>query len=176
MSDSGREWLERAAAVADPERPPAELPSVLVHEIFLHSRECYPEEACGLLLGPPGGPPTRIERCTNVQTRRKLDGLSELDARHGYWIDERELLRALRRAEEEGSSLLVIYHSHVDTEAYFSETDRDAALGPDGRPLWPGVAQLVLSVYEDGVRDMACFVWAEDVRGFVGQAVRQVAE
>jgi proteasome lid subunit RPN8/RPN11 len=106
-----------------------------------------------------------------VQRRRKLAGESDLDAHDGYCIDERELLQALRRAEQQGEVLRVIYHSHVDTGAYFSHADSAAALGPHGAPLWPGVAQLVVSVYESGVRDAAYFEWDEDVRVFRGRSV-----
>ena len=100
--DEAEDWRERAAAVVDPALPGVPVPRELIHELFQHARECYPEEACGLLVGPRGGPPVRIERCTNVQTRRKLQGESQLDARHGYWMDERELLRALQTTEQEG--------------------------------------------------------------------------
>ena len=165
----------RAPAVADPDLPSMGLPAELLLEVYQHARECYPEEACGLLVGPKGGPPARIERCHNVQDRRKLLGESELDARHGYWIDEKELMLALQRAEREGQALQVVYHSHVDTGAYFSHADLVAALGPEGLPLWPGVAQLVVAVYHEGVRDAAYFTWDEEARRFVGRAVAQVS-
>ena len=166
------DWHERAAARVDPSRPSFVLPAGLAQEVWQHARECYPEEACGLLLGARDREASHIERCRNVQTRRKLAGESELDARHGFWIDERELLDALKRADERGHELKAIYHSHVDTGAYLSHTDRDAALGPEGRPLWPGVAHLVLAVYENGVRDAACFIWDEQSEAFVGHSVQ----
>src|SRR5262245_23926261 len=46
----------RAAAVLDPALPPVALPRGLVLEAFAHARECYPEECCGLLIGPAGAP------------------------------------------------------------------------------------------------------------------------
>lgn len=169
-------WQERAAAVVEQGQPPVRLPAPLLHEIYQHAIECYPEEACGLLLGPPASPPLRVERCTNVQNRRKAEGLSELDARHGYWIDERELLLALREADDLGHELRLIYHSHVDTAAYFSHADLESAVGPNGTPLYPGVGQLVVSVYEDGVRDTACFVWDEERTAFVGRGIEQTSD
>jgi proteasome lid subunit RPN8/RPN11 len=176
QADPEQDWRERAAAVVEPGVAAIPLARELIYEVFQHSRECYPEEACGLLLGPEGGPSNRIARCTNVQTRRKLAGESDLDARHGYWIDERELVEVLRRAGEEGDALLWIYHSHVDTGPYFSHTDLDSALGPDGTPLWPGVGQLVISVYEDGVRDVAGYVWDDASAAFHGRAVQEVSQ
>ena len=169
----GREdlWREQAVAVVDPERPAVALPRALLHEVFQHARECYPEEACGLLLGPPSAEPETIERCTNVQTRRKLRGESDLDAQHGYWIDESELLRAIKRSEREGNEIRAIYHSHIDTGAYFSRADLEGALGPLGQPSYPLAIQLVISVHEDGVRDAAAFVWTDG--RFVGRALQE---
>lgn len=169
----GREeiWREQAVAVADPEQPGVAMPRSLLHEVFQHAIECYPEEACGLLLGPAAAEPQTIERCTNVQRRRKLSGDSELDAGHGYWIDETELLRAIQRAEREGTEIRVIYHSHVDTGAYFSRADLEGAIGPHGEPNYPGAIQLVLSVHDDGVRDAAAFIWTDG--RFVGRVLQE---
>jgi len=155
-------WSERAAVQLDPAKPVVRLPSERLLDVYAHARECYPEECCGLLIGPPAGRITRGVRCTNVQSQRHARGESELDARHGFWIHEGELARALREADERGERILIVYHSHVDTAAYLSHTDRDGALGPDGQPLWPGAAQLVVSVCEGTVEQTALFQWVAD--------------
>jgi proteasome lid subunit RPN8/RPN11 len=49
-----------------------------------------------------------------------------------YEIDSRVLLRAYRRSEEEGLSVLGVFHSHTHSEAYPSPTD--VAQAPD--PSW----------------------------------------
>jgi proteasome lid subunit RPN8/RPN11 len=82
------------------------------------------------------------------------------------------LLHALRAADSSGEKLLVIYHSHVDTAAYLSHTDLAGALDPDGEPLYPGSAQLVVSVHESGVGEAALFVWDSAERVFRGRAAR----
>ncbi|MBW2414555.1 MAG: M67 family metallopeptidase [Deltaproteobacteria bacterium] len=164
----------RIAAAKQDSRMPAELPAALVIGLYEHAVECYPEECCGLLIGPAAGPPQRQVRCRNVQSRRRSRGESDLDARHAFWIDEQELLDSLVEADTAGEALRGIYHSHVDGEAYLSHTDVDCALGPDGLPLYPGVSQLVVSVWDDGVRDLACFDWDEAARAFVGRGVRKV--
>lgn len=166
------DWRERAAAVLEPGRPPIPVPAQLLVDVYAHARECYPEECCGLLLGPEGRPPQRIVRCTNVQTLRKSRGESALDARYAYWIDERQLLHALHEAEARGEGLAVVYHSHVDTEAYFSHADLQGALGPGGdEPLYPGAAHMVLSVREGGVKSSVCYVWDPRRRAFVGHPI-----
>lgn len=165
-------WRERAAAVADPDAEPAALPRALLLEVFQHARECYPEECCGLLTGTDSDGPLHVVRCANVQSKRAARGESNLDATRAFWIDEQELLHALRNAESSGERLLAVYHSHVDTAAYLSHTDVSGALGPDGRPLYPGSAQLVVSVDDSGVGEAALFEWDADARVFRGRSVR----
>ena len=166
------EWRERAAAVADPEAEPATLPRELLLEVFQHARECYPEECCGLFTGTESGGPLHVIRCANVQSKRVARGESNLDASRAFWIDEQELLHALRTAESSGERLLVIYHSHVDTAAYLSHTDVAGALDPDGEPTYPGSAQLVVSVRDAAVAEAALFEWDPLERRFRGRPVR----
>jgi proteasome lid subunit RPN8/RPN11 len=166
------DWRERAAAVSDAGAEPAPLPRALLLEVFQHARECYPEECCGLLSGTDRDGPLHVIRCANVQSQRVARGESNLDATRAFWIDEQELLNALRSAEASGEKLLIIYHSHVDTAAYLSHTDAAGALGPDGTPLYPDCAQLVVAVDESGPGDAALFVWDDAARAFRGRPVR----
>ena len=170
MSDDT--WQDRAAAQVDGALEPATLPRELVLEVFQHARECYPEECCGLLLGTDVQGALRVLRCANVQNARAARGESDLDARRAFWIDEQELLLALRDADQRGERLVAVYHSHVDTEAYLSFTDLAGAIGPDGSPLYPGAHQLVVSVQESGVRSAALFTWDAAAQRFRGRALR----
>ena len=170
----GPGWQQRAAAVADANREPAAIPRELMAEIFAHARECYPEECCGLLMGPSSDAPLqRVVRCTNVQSQRYARGESQLDASHGFWIDPHELEGALRSAEERKEVLQGVYHSHIDTAAYPSHTDLQAAAGPNGRPLWPGVGQLVVSVRDGEVREAALFEWDANAGIYKGRRARE---
>jgi proteasome lid subunit RPN8/RPN11 len=167
----GEPWELRAAVSADASQEPVELPRGVLLEVFQHARECYPEECCGLLVGEDWAHP-HVVRCANVQNARVARGESELDAARAFWIDEQELLHALRSADVSGERLLAVYHSHVDTEAYLSHTDLSAALGPDGQPLYPGSAQLVVSVRDSGPGGAALFSWDERAGIFRGRRVR----
>ena len=158
----------------DPTLPAVAIPGSVLHELYRHARETFPEECCGLMLGPPGVEPRQVVRCTNVQNVRLAKGESKLNASQGFWIDEQELERALRSAEARGEELRVVYHSHVDTGAYLSHTDLEAALGPQGTPLWSGVGQLVVSVSENGVREAALFEWDAEREAYVGRLAREV--
>jgi len=166
------DWRTRAAVVCDPSAEPASLPRELLLEVFQHARECYPEECCGLLFGTDRDGPLHLVRCANVQSQRVARGESSLDASRAFWIDEQELFNALRSAESSGERLLVIYHSHVDAAAYLSHTDQAGALGPDGEPLYPGTAQLVVSARDSGVGEAALFRWDPRARAFAGRPVR----
>ncbi len=170
--DPDQPWQARAAAQVDPALDTVLLPRDLLLEVFQHARECYPEECCGLMTGSAAGQAARVVRCTNVQNTRVARGESDLDARRAFSIDEQESLNALRAADQRDERLVVIYHSHVDTAAYLSFTDLEGALGPDGRPLYSGTAQLVVSVQESGVLGAALFAWDESAQRFRGRGVR----
>ncbi|MCP4007036.1 MAG: hypothetical protein GY725_22885 [bacterium] len=165
----------RAAARVDEDLPALELPREPMLEVFGHARECYPEECCGLIAGPPDGAPSRTIRCTNVQNQRRSQGESDLGADQAFWIDDSELCRALKTIEDNGETLKLIYHSHVDAGVYLSQTDVRAALGPEGEPLYMEVAQLVVSVREAGVRNAGIFEWDPHARCFAGRAVREAS-
>ena len=62
--------------------------------------------------------------------------------------------------------MAVIYHSHVDAGAYFSETDRrNALLG--GEPSYPDSTYVVTSVVNGRVDAMAAFRWDAARRDFL---------
>jgi desampylase len=56
-----------------------------------------------------------------------------------------EVLGALRRLDETGLRLVGVYHSHLAGGAELSARDLAGALA-DGRPILPGVAQLVVAL------------------------------
>jgi proteasome lid subunit RPN8/RPN11 len=177
--------------VPDSSAPPYRLPASVGAELYQHARECYPEECCGLVFGPPRAAGHRIVRCTNVQGTRAARGgravrtadrqkalaqpddvgMPALPARHAFWMEEGQLLRALREADVLGEELRAIYHSHVDAEAYLSWIDADCAVGPSGTPHYPGAAQLVISVRDGAVRHAVAYVWDAPRARFVGRLV-----
>ncbi|MDP9071731.1 MAG: M67 family metallopeptidase [Actinomycetota bacterium] len=87
-----------------------------------HCFDGLPEEACGLLAGPPASAdasmcyPTR-----NVEASARV-----------YTVDPLGHLKADRDAEDRGLEIIGVFHSHTHTEAYPSPTD--VAQAPD--PGW----------------------------------------
>jgi proteasome lid subunit RPN8/RPN11 len=80
-----------------------------------------PNEGCGLLLGTSQGLVVDVVASPNVAESAKV-----------YEIDSGVLLRAYRRADKEGLTVMGVFHSHTHSEAYPSPTD--IGLAPD--PLW----------------------------------------
>lgn len=141
-----------------------------MEEICRQAERDYPRETCGILVGPANekGKITGIHPCRNVQDKyHTLDPVSfPRTARSAYFIEPRDLLRIQRENREKKSETRVIYHSHVDTGAYFSEEDRRIALS-EGRPAYPGVAYLVVSVRKGKAGEVSLFHWDETRNTFV---------
>jgi len=98
--------------------------------IHAQAVEEYPFESCGVILAR--GSERRLLRCRNAQNElHARDPVRYTrDARTAYYIDPKDLLR-IGELERQGFDVAVIYHSHVDAGAYFSETRnmRDILLG-----------------------------------------------
>lgn len=135
--------------------------------------EEYPAECCGVVLRRGGE--RRLVPCRNVQDAlHARDPLRHpRDARTAYYIDPHDLL-AIGRAETEGWSVAVIYHSHIDAGAYFSETDRRQAL-LDDQPTYPEAVYLVASVVAGRVEAVAAFQWDPQQRDFRAVALEGTA-
>jgi len=91
-------------------------------EMVGHAYDGLPDEACGLLAGPPG-----TTRCTRFYPCRNTAESSKV-----YTVDPKDHLQADRDAEARGLELMGVMHSHTHTEAYPSPTD--VAQAPD--PAW----------------------------------------
>jgi proteasome lid subunit RPN8/RPN11 len=127
--------------------------------------EEYPFESCGVILVRAGD--RRLLRCRNAQNElHARDPVRHpRDARTAYYIDPKDLLR-IGDLERQGFAVAVIYHSHVDAGAYFSETDRRQAL-VGGEPAYPDAVYVVTSVMDGKVDAAAAFRWDAGRRDFV---------
>jgi proteasome lid subunit RPN8/RPN11 len=127
--------------------------------------EEYPFESCGVILSR--GAERRLLRCRNAQNElHARDPVRHpRDARTAYYIDPKDLLR-IGDLERQGFGVAVIYHSHIDAGAYFSETDRRQAV-VGGEPAYPGAAYVVTSVVGGAVEAVAAFRWDATCRDFV---------
>jgi proteasome lid subunit RPN8/RPN11 len=125
----------------------------------------YPAECCGVIL--ERGAERVVFRCRNIQNAlHARDPIRHpRDARTAYYIDPQDLL-AIGRREGEGYRVAVIYHSHIDTGSYFSETDkRNALMG--GEPSYPEVLYVVVSVQSGRLIDASAYAWNGEHRDFL---------
>ncbi len=79
-------------------------------------------------------------------------------SRTAYLFDPKEWLRVLEEADQRGEEVACVYHSHIDAGAYFSAEDRVMA-APDGEPILPGTAYLVVAVDQGTTTDAKVFWW-----------------
>ena len=130
-------------------------PAVL-NDIYAHAVAGYPEEVCGLLLGPKDGPLDEVRRCENRQNALHAEDPDHFprDARTAYNLGPKDLLFLAKSLRGE-RPVRIIYHSHVEVGAYFSAEDRLAA-APEGELLYP-VEYLVVDVRQDGAHGAKLF-------------------
>ena len=130
-----------------------------------HAAQQYPEECCGLLLGPMDGENNRRQvlevRPVENQWRPDLGVLNgtptqgqALDRRRRYWIDPKDLLKAQKDARDRHWQVIGVYHSHPDHPAIPSERDRAMA--------WTGYSYPIVSVQRGQVVDVQSWRLQED--------------
>jgi adenylyltransferase/sulfurtransferase len=123
----------RAFAIAAP----------LLEQIYAHAREAFPDECCGYVRGED------VVRCRNAESNAPD---------RGFAIDGRELFDFARSFESDRPAR-VVYHSHPNGRAYFSDTDREMAI----TAAYP-VQHIVVGVTADRVVEVAQFALAgEDI-------------
>ena len=124
-------------------------------DVFTHAAEGYPREVCGLLLGA-SGKLDEVRRCENRQDALHAEDPVTFprDARTAYNIGARDLLFLSKSLRSE-RPVQVIYHSHVNVGAYFSDEDKAAATS-EGELLYP-VDYLVVDAGPSGVRGAKLF-------------------
>lgn len=153
------------------------IPQSLLERVDAEAREGYAreEESCGLLVGPSGDP-LLVDEIVPLKNRAaKLHALDPVAyprlAREYFDVDPLAFSRAVERGETEGRPVKVLYHSHLDVGAYFSETDAAAATMGGLEPPYD-LAYLVTSVESGLVRERSLFVWEPSSRTFVHGALR----
>lgn len=145
------------------------IPEKFLSEIVKQAEEEYPRECCGMLIG---GVHARsfLERrpFANKQDERRVQNadLSLRTSATGYWMDPEELLTLQKEIRESFKTIKVIYHSHVDGPAVFSPEDLRMAC-KNGKPLWPGVSYLIVSVLHGKVRDTRFYAWNSEHGEFI---------
>lgn len=98
-----------------------EISRKFVNAILTQSRSEYPDECCGVILGPVGtGKAARLKPMINAAHSPTF-----------YEFDSRDLLSLYREIDDNDEEIVVIYHSHTETEARPSRTDIAYASEPE---------------------------------------------
>ncbi len=129
-----------------------------------HACEGYArdEESCGFLSGPLD-PWDRVDRTIPMINRaNKLHALDPIayprTGRMYFDIDSLKFQQSIDQGIADAYPVKVLYHSHLDVGAYFSETDAAVAkMGADAPPF--ALCYLVASVRGREVDDHKLFVW-----------------
>jgi len=90
-----------------------EISRTIVDAILEQSRAEYPDECCGVILGPIG----------RDQALRYKPMINAAHSPTFYEFDPKDLLALYREVDDKDEEIVVIYHSHTETEAYPSRTD-----------------------------------------------------
>ena len=135
-----------------------------------HAVEEYPEECCGLLLHALSVSKTTLEwqPCHNVQNvMHQLEPHHfPRDARSAYIIDPDEWRSIHPRIEAGEIEVSVLYHSHNDAPACFSDEYHKRAVWLE-QPLFPHATYLVLSVMQGELDHWKAFKWDPDAGQFL---------
>lgn len=95
------------------------IPRQIIDEMIAHCKECYPNEACGILAGIDNEV-KNIYKMTNVE-----------NSPVSYLMDPKEQFKVMKEIRTNNLSMLAIYHSHPSSVAYPSAKDMSLAFYED---------------------------------------------
>ena len=146
---------------------PIEIPHEVLDVVYAHAREAFPAESCGWLEGRKNGADvTHSHPCENVQSQGTHPSVAGRGEERAYIFSAADVI-AFNEGIDTDEPPRIIYHSHPNGKAYFSDTDTNVATNQwDGGKMYP-VQQLVVGIDETRVVEAILFDWSEDAQGFV---------
>ena len=143
------------------------IPPAILESVYREARAAFPAECCGWLTGPAEGDAVDVIRpAVNAQDVAEHPTASDRTAETAYVFNSADLLD-LNASLDTDRPARIIYHSHPNGRAYFSDTDRTVATSPWGDgPAYP-VQQLVVGIDAERVVEAALFGWDDEAGGFV---------
>lgn len=137
-----------------------EINAAVMKEIEAHAVESYPSESCGFVFGPADEPAKldALQREENEADKyHELDPVTFPRTSNTYFkINELRAARTFEQGQAQGRPVKVIYHSHCDAGAYFSDEDA-ATFANDGQLMWP-CAYIVVSVMDGKVAERRLWI------------------
>ncbi len=131
----------------------------IIDDIFEYSKENYPEECCGILVGRDSGDDriiTEAHRAKNVAEERRHER---------YLIDEKKLIEVMKAVRGTDADVIGFYHSHPDYPSRPSGFDTETA-------AWPGYSYLIASVEKDGVVSIQSWIMSDGEDKFIEEQMK----
>ena len=132
--------------------------------ICKHAESEYPDECCGVCLEKVSPEASILEwvPCRNIQNdmHARVPAFFPRKADTAFVIDPTDWFPIQQRINRKEARLAILYHSHVDAPAYFSDEDHRQAMWDD-LPKFPETIYLVLSVIEGRMDHWRAFEWDE---------------
>jgi proteasome lid subunit RPN8/RPN11 len=136
-----------------------------LEEVVVQACEkAYPDEGCGLLLGPVPDGFDRLDRAVVVDEARPLPNGWDASAKtNRYLIDPRHLANVESELSGTGRGVVGFYHSHPDHPAWPSPFDLMMA--------WPCLSYWIVRVDAGKAADSRSWQRTEDGRSFVEESI-----
>ena len=115
-----------------------------------HAKRTFPDECCGFMFGAD------VEDVRSISAIVAVENCKEGDKRRRFEIKPTDYIKAERYAEENGLTLLGVYHSHPNHPSIPSEHDRVSAQ--------PYFSYVIISVYERQFRSLQSWLLNDDLQ------------
>ncbi|MBF0280696.1 MAG: Mov34/MPN/PAD-1 family protein [SAR324 cluster bacterium] len=120
----------------------------ILDQCYSYGIEAYPEEACGMISGK-----IEDDQLEEVHPMKNLmdqyhaqdPELYPRNNRNAYMIEPIEQVKLERGLKKRQRRIKIIFHSHPDVGAYFSDKDKSDALW-NGEPRQPNIQYLVCGI------------------------------
>ena len=130
----------------------------LVEQIEREGAAAYPNECCGLLVGPVQ--PKAVQRIVPMP-----NVFDPVERYHRFSIDPLTMARVEEEAAAAGHALIGFYHSHPDHPARPSEYDRTHV------PPWSFYSHVIVSIEKGKPAAMTSWVFNEETEQFDEQQI-----
>ncbi len=124
----------------------------LLEDVVSHTREDRRNEVCGVVAVEADGAAPGWARAVAVY---RAHNIHESPLR--FEIDPKELLELSNTIEDRGGEIGAIYHSHVRSSPYPSQTDINFAAN------WPGVEWIIVGLASEGPPEVRSYLIEEGV-------------
>ena len=120
----------------------------IIMQMEEHATSTFPDECCGFMFGGNDNGNIKVELISKV-----INTHPDLKERR-FLISPDDYMNAENYADENGFTLVGVYHSHPNHPAIPSEIDRLAAL--------PGFSYIIFSIMDGKPTDVTAWELAED--------------